>query len=298
MIALTLAFALSAPSQAQMFRPTICYRAIGAAVGYTPDRRDWDFTTPGPYGSPSSSPDLSQLCEEDARFGLRTYIGLDVVPTYQHSYAALGDRAPMLVEIDWGISKEIGYHTSLGLQVVTNGLAVGIGARWVWSWRTGMALRRGPEIRLNVLSGNEPDVQAELLWRFPAKQVLAMRDPADGPDEYWHRPHLTAGFEFGTVMGVRARLGLNQWGFGARIGETTAWRAHVALQPTGLGYVEVPLGGATKFLASGGLIRRDNAFMPIAGAALGTRGKILRAQAGVLFGQRYLTPDIGLSMMW
>ncbi len=155
--------ALAAPeANAQVFWPDDCGRSVGWAVGATPARRDWDFTTPGPVAV-SSSPVISQWCNQEAANGrVASWFGIDLIPIYQHSYRRLRDRGPLLVMLNIGGELRLGRKQHLGLHATTNALAWGAGLRWQFN-ATGHATRRqGFGLRANVLWGTEPDLQLVL----------------------------------------------------------------------------------------------------------------------------------------
>lgn len=299
-------FAFSA--QAQMLEPDLCMRSIGVATGAALAGRNWDLTTPGPVAF-TASPSLWQGCQEDARWKWVTWFGVSAMPLYQHSYGgALDDRLPLLGLITWGAGNEISYRTMIGGELVTNGIAFGAGVRVNTSLRTGIALRQGPDLRVRYLFGAEPEIQVDLLWRFPAHQTVMVPDDEHPPWLVGRPIFVQAGFEVGAVMGVRGRIGNAERGIGLRIGERTALRRDIALQPIGLVYFENPMAGV-RLVVSGGTTRVNGEFLPVAGAAIGTNGKLFRAHAGALVTTDAFAanpegsplswvPDVGLSWTW
>ncbi len=304
-------FAFSA--QAQMLEPDLCMRSIGVSAGAALAGRDWDLTTPdqttlGPFAL-TASPALWQGCQEDARWQWVTWFGVSAIPLYQHSYGgALDERLPLLGLITWGAGNEISYRTMIGGELVTNGVMFGAGVRINTSLRTGIAMRQGPDLRVRYLFGATPEVQFDLLWHFPAHQTVMVPDAEHPPWLTGRRLYVQAGFEVGALMGVRGRIGNAERGIGLRIGERTALRREMALQPIGLVFFETPMGFA-RLVVSGGTARVDGDFLPIGGAALGTKGKLFRGHAGVLAmtdafsanagdSALSLAPDVGLSWTW
>ena len=117
-----------------------------------------------------------------------------------------------------------------------------------------------------------------------------------------------AGFEVGGILGVRGRLGNAERALGLRIGVRTALRRDIALQPIGLVFFEAPIG-TPRLVASVGATRVDGEYLPVAGLAVGTKGKLFRGHAGVLVATDQFsptpdgtplswTPDVGLSWTW
>lgn len=283
-----------------------CGRALGFAAGITPGSRDWDFTTPGPYAL-SGSPVFSQTCMRtgrDPRHGA-AWIGVDAIPWYQHSYARLNDRAPLLVLINWGIGRQIGERGTLGPELVSNGVAWGLGLRYTMAWGDRDGHSPGLDVRFHVLPGTEPDFQLVVVSRFHATDLPQDADLADARHDALPRWRGVLGFEMGTVVGLRGEiLNLDNWALAVRLGENTAFRRDIGLQPIALGSVGVPFG-AMRLTGSFGTTRYDGDWVPVLGAALvvAEPTDVGRLQLGILVDarggeERYQSPDVAMGFVW
>jgi hypothetical protein len=82
--------------------------------------------------------------------------------------------------------------------------------------------------------------------------------------------------------------------------------ADAAVQPVGLGYVDIPLEpdeGAIQLELAAGTTRRDGAWVPLGGvsAQLDPADSVLQGQIGVLVGggpRIWATVDGGVSWLW
>jgi hypothetical protein len=305
MVSLALfAFAASA----QMLEPDLCMRSLGVASGITFSARDWDLTTPDRMAY-TASPSLWQGCQEDARWNWVTWFGVTAMPVYQHSYGgALDQRLPLLGLITWGAGNEISYRTMIGAELATNGIAFGGGLRINTSFKPGIAMRPGPDLRVRLLWGSDPELQVELLWRFAAHQTVMIPDREHPPWLVGELTYLQAGFEVGSMLGLRARLGNADRGFGLRVGIRTALNREIALQPAALAFFETPIG-RPRLVSSAGVTLVDGEPRPLGGIAIGTGGKLFRGHAGVLVSGDLpsgapdgeppsVVPDVGLSWVW
>jgi hypothetical protein len=306
-------------------------RAIGLAGAITPDGRDWDFTTPGPYAT-TWTPVLSETAQWQ-----HLWIGADLVPFEQHSYRRLNVRAPLVALTTTGVGIGLGGGHELGVGIATNLVTVGAGLRYHFekggptnAWLTGF------DVRATVFTGTDPDFQLQVTTRIrrdkigghgplapsqpevpepaPVEPGGTLDEPVGGsipaepePDEAppvddLYDPgspiRVTAGFETGTPIGLRARVGLPAAGLSVRVGVLTSLRRDLAAQPVILGDVDVAvIGDGLAVVLGGGAVRQGSAWQPVGDAAvlIGTNQKF---EAGILIGPVVRAPDVGLVWLW
>jgi hypothetical protein len=158
----------------------VCSRAVGEVTGLTFGGRDYDFTTPGALAV-SESPVLSQTCVRIGKSGgpsqAAFWLSFDAMPLLVHSYGRFGARSPVWVEAALGAGRRYGRHI-FGLEVVTNSVALGIGARWVMRLPEKQD-HPAPsfELKLAYYPAIDPEVRATVLMHFESMHFDPRRNP-------------------------------------------------------------------------------------------------------------------------
>lgn len=276
-----------------MFTPTLCDRTLGASGGVAAAGRDWDLSTPGPWAA-TASPSLSLTCERRFAGAGVSWLGVDIAPLHLHTYRALDQRLPLWHLVDYGLGRRVGARTLVGVDLLTNGLAFGVGARLHTSYRPGGTLRPGPDVKVRVLFGNEPEAMVVVGWRSSGR----IRETLPEPDQE-ERVHARWGMEIGTITGLRARVGQGDWAGVARLGTYTALRRGAALRPTALLGVEAPVGDTFHALVGAGAQRVDDVWQPLGSIAMTTQGRLMRAHfGGLIRTDGTVQPDFGFAWTW
>jgi hypothetical protein len=303
----TLLLGTSTVHAAPFLRPDACEFGLGVAAGGTRAGVDWDLTTPGDFAF-TASPVFSQSCTF-ATPRVLGWVGLDVVPTFQHSYRALRLRAPLVTQGMLGFRLRLGSPTTFGPHVLTNGLAFGGGLRLdvdVLSFR------------LNLIAGADPTAQLQAVYTFGARHsespLSSYRDHPLRPGRLrlYGRTQAQLGFEIGTLQGLLVEIGHLHFRPHAyvRVGMLTSPFSGIALQPTLLiGATDklmdpkAALFGLTWYNAwalAGGVTLRDGGPVPIASinhVLAPQRRSPVQFRYGVIVGPGQVAADVGWSWL-
>lgn len=316
--ALAVLVSMAVPTVARAQQGNGCAWSLGMAGNLSPAGRDWDLSTPA--GSWSLTPVASQQCAVvDEWTNVRPWVGLDVVPFLQHRYASLGERGTLGMLANAGFTIRMAPWTSVGGHVLTNGTAVGLGARAVWLRppRNRFA-PYGIETRLQFMPGSSPDFQAMVLLHFHHRWVGEFSE-AEHVDPHRQRGkvagRMSTGFEIGPLLAWRGQITLGRAAsargtaapeLGVRIGVLTNPFADAAVQPIGLveldiqPWIDIPWFDVA---TSAGVTRRDGIFAPAGGVAgqIDVPESSVQVHLGVLVGggdRFWGSIDTGVGWVW
>ncbi len=276
-----------------------CSAGAGAAASIAPAGRGWDLSTPGPWAT-GLTPALNSQCD----FGFM-FVGIEGLPLMRHSYTSLGGRGPVLLTATIGSSIRVADGIRAGHYLTSNGAARGLGLRTTIDLGELGPTHPMIELRAGVLRGLNPTWNAMAvlhLYRFDLEDAEYGRHLGPGDLRY--------GFTVGTLTGVRAEWAVDRHRyldavmFGVRAGVLHNRRAGAPLQPVALPYMVLPLGGEGGGLeVTAGPTLRKGVVRPLFGASLRAYGDEapIQIHAGLLVGTGdgiYITPDIGVSLVW
>jgi len=314
LLALLLVLCTDASAQQREYFWAGCMQGVGVAAGRVEDQRDWDFTTPGPVAY-AGSPVYTTACIGYAPPQPSvTWFGVDLMPTYLHSYRGLRERLPLLLEANWGRGWYMVGRQFWGVQVVSNGLAFGGGLRYAKQFGyKGGGVRPGLGISVNALYGVEWDWQVVIThqqWRGWPRYRNERRKHS--------KVHL--GFEIGPVMTVRAQVPVKkQTGsnhpahVGMRLGTVTFPLSNTALQPLILPAFQFELPPhrtfkindremRTRLELNAGTTLRDNVLIPAGGVAFllyGQERGSSKTRFGIVGGTNgFWSPDVSMGWVW
>lgn len=297
-----------------------CQWSVGIAANTAPPARSFSLLTP--EGAWSVSPVLGSQCSPTSDLRWHPWAGVDLVPTLQHSYRRLAERSSLFVLARAGMDLSL-YRDLLrvGLHLTTNVTAWGFGVRLrlldppkVGPSRTRLGVH-GLELRVDLLAGETPDVQASLRVHVHDRWVGNRSEERARPPLTWRqaRPwHVATGFELGTITGLRVQLTPGAIGptpeIGLRGGALTNLFADAAVQPLALAYVDVPLSPDAEVQPQigvhAGVTRRDGRAGPLGGVVfeLDPMPVPFQIHLGLLVGVDdegvYQSIDAGMGALW